>query len=217
MKQMLKNNKGFTLVEMAIVLVIIGLLLGGVLKGQELIENSKVKKTVSDINAVSVAYNGYLDRYGKIPGDDGPTATLLARGINWTSVVGGSNNGALLIAAANTFDGGGENDNFWQQVRAAGFISGNAQLVGVAALPRNPFGGLMGLTTGVTAATPRPSVCLGQLPGKAASQIDVQLDDGVPNRGSIRATLGVAGANTVPGAAVATYSEDLQYTVCRAL
>ncbi len=213
----MRSNKGFTLVEMAIVLVIIGLLLGGVLKGQELIENSKVKKTVSDINAVSVAYNGYLDRYNKRPGDDGPTATLTARGTNWAGAVGGDNDGVLEITAAQTFTGGGEGDNFWQHVRMSGFLSGDSTLVGVASLPRNSYGGLMGITTGVTAVTPVASVCLSQMPGKAAVQIDTLLDDGVPNRGSVRSTIGVAGVNTVPGAAAATYSEDSQYTVCRSL
>ncbi|MBU4396477.1 MAG: prepilin-type N-terminal cleavage/methylation domain-containing protein, partial [Proteobacteria bacterium] len=65
MKQ-LRNQKGFTLVEIAIVLVIIGLLLGGVLKGQELIENSKVKNAVNDLNGITAAYYGYVDRFKSI-------------------------------------------------------------------------------------------------------------------------------------------------------
>lgn len=216
----MRSNKGFTLVEMAIVLVIIGLLLGGVLKGQELIDNAKVKKLVSDLNSVSVAYNGYLDRYGKIPGDDGPTATLVARGANWLGVVGGNNGGTLVISAANTFNGGDENDNFWQQVRAAGFITGDPAVAGVAALPRNAFGGLVGLTSGATAATPGLAVCLSQIPGKAAVQLDTQLDDGDPNKGSIRSTISAVGVNTIPGAtpgAGTLYVEETIYTVCRRL
>lgn len=61
-----QNQQGFTLVEIAIVLVIIGLLLGGVLKGQELIKNAKIKAAASDINAYSVALIGYQDRYGDL-------------------------------------------------------------------------------------------------------------------------------------------------------
>ena len=49
------KQSGFTLVEIAIVLVIIGLLLAGVLKGQELIENSKIKSIVNDMKAVQAA------------------------------------------------------------------------------------------------------------------------------------------------------------------
>jgi prepilin-type N-terminal cleavage/methylation domain-containing protein len=65
----MKRNpqKGFTLVEIAIVLVIIGLLLGGVLKGQELIENSKVKSVTKDFDNISAAYWAYRDRTGEYP------------------------------------------------------------------------------------------------------------------------------------------------------
>lgn len=64
--QKLQEQAGFTLVEIAIVLVIIGLLLGGVLKGQEMIKNAKVKSAASDINAYSVALMSYEDRYGNL-------------------------------------------------------------------------------------------------------------------------------------------------------
>ncbi|WP_044412480.1 prepilin-type N-terminal cleavage/methylation domain-containing protein [Thiomicrospira microaerophila] len=60
-----KNQKGFTLVEIAIVLVIIGLLLGGVLKGQELIQSSKIKAMASDVNSYRVALLAYEDRFGR--------------------------------------------------------------------------------------------------------------------------------------------------------
>jgi prepilin-type N-terminal cleavage/methylation domain-containing protein len=221
MKQ-LKNQHGFTLVEIAIVLVIIGLLLGGVLKGQELIENSKVKKAASDLNGITAAYNAYIDRYRMLPGDDGPTATLTARGTSWTAVTGGDFNGIIASTVGQTFTGAGENDNFWQHLKASGFINGNPALTAQAALIRNPFGGLMGFTNANTMTTAPATwngnkVCLSQVPGKLAVTLDNQLDDGVPNTGSLRATVGVAGANTPPGVAVATYIEDDQYTICRSL
>ena len=64
------RQAGFTLVEIAIVLVIIGLLLGGILKGQEMIIQAKVKNSITDFSGVSAAYYGYQDRYRAIPGDD---------------------------------------------------------------------------------------------------------------------------------------------------
>src|SRR5438270_6983180 len=70
----MKRQHGFTLVEIAIVLVIIGLLLGGILKGQEMITQAKIKNSIADFSGISAAYHGYQDRYRAIPGDD-PNAT----------------------------------------------------------------------------------------------------------------------------------------------
>src|SRR3990167_9250322 len=64
-------QKGLTLVEIAIMLVIIGLLLGGILKGQEMITQAKIKNAIADFSGVSAAYFGYQDRYRATPGDDG--------------------------------------------------------------------------------------------------------------------------------------------------
>ncbi len=69
-KQSSNRQTGFTLVELAIVLVIIGLILGAVLKGQQMIENGRVKSVENDLKGVSTAYYAYLDRYKAIPGDD---------------------------------------------------------------------------------------------------------------------------------------------------
>lgn len=212
-------QSGFTLVEIAIVLVIIGLLLGGVLKGQELIENGRVKNAASDLNGVSAAYNSYMDRYRRLPGDDGPLATLTGRGGSWTTtgIVAGDNNGVLVITAAQTFTGGGESVAFFQHVRAAGFITGNPGDAGVNALPINAWGGRLGVTNAAVQGRPaaRLLACLGSVPGKAAAALDVQLDDGRPDNGTLRATLGTN--NVAPGAAVTVYSEAQSYTICREL
>ena len=69
------RQTGFTLVEIAIVLVIIGLLLGGILKGQEMITQAKIKNVMADFSGISAAYHGYQDRYRAMPGDDANAAT----------------------------------------------------------------------------------------------------------------------------------------------
>ena len=213
-----KAQSGFTLVEIAIVLVIIGLLLGGVLKGQELIENGRVKNAANDMNGIVAAYNSYLDRYRKLPGDDGPIGTLTARGGQWTTagITAGNNDGVLTITAAQTFSGAGaESVAFFQHLRASGFITGNPGDVGANALPVNAWGGRLGVTNVAVQGRPaaRVMVCLGNVPGKAAAALDVQLDDGQPNNGSFRATQGAN--NAVPAGAAAAYNESQTYTVCR--
>ena len=67
---MKKQQTGFTLIELAIVLVIIGLLLGGVLKGQELINSAKVKNMASEMKNIQIYVYSYQDKFKAIPGDD---------------------------------------------------------------------------------------------------------------------------------------------------
>lgn len=218
MKARLQKQSGFTLIEIAIVLVVIGLLLGGVLKGTELIENSKVRKAITSIDGIKAGYFSYQERYGRTPGDDGPLATLQARGGNWTTVPNaGNNNGALVVNLNQTFNGGGENQEFWMHLRAAGYLTGDQTLTGAASLPRNAFGGLTGITTATMGnGLTGNKICYSQVPGKAAAAIDTQVDDGNGAAGSIRATLATAGQNTAPtnAALAAPYSEDSVYTLC---
>lgn len=218
MRARFKKQSGFTLIEIAIVLVVIGLLLGGVLKGTELIENSKVRKTSSMVDGTIAAYYSYQDRYSRIPGDDGNLAALTARGGDWTQVTqAGNNNGTLAVSLAQTFTGGGENTDFWQHLRAAGFITGDPSAVNAAALPRNPFGGLIGITTATMGnGLNGLKLCLSQIPGKAAITLDSQLDDGAGDTGRLRGTLGVDGQNTAPtnAALAAPYNQNNTYTMC---
>ena len=209
-----KQQSGFTLIEIAIVLVIVGLLLGGVLQGQQLIENSRVRAAVNDFNGIPAGAFSYMDRYRRFPGDDGNAATLQARGGAWSAVTsGGNNNGTLDGGIANTFNPNGELLGFWQHLRAAGFIAGNPATTGAAAAPQNPFGGLIGINSELIQGMPAGvnKVCMNNVGGSAALALDGRLDDGVPNSGNFRANVGA-----VPNAAAATgaYQVDSLYTVC---
>ena len=223
MKSSMKQQSGFTLIEIAIVLVIIGLLLGGVLQGQQLIENSRVRAAINDFEGIPAALFSYQDRYGRLPGDDGPTATLTARGAAWapggTTITAGNLNGIIDVTAANAFNGGGELAPMFQMLRAAGFIPGNPATTAAAALPQNAFGGLTGFTNAAVMGTAPNTlqgnkICMSNVPGTAAIALDTQLDDGDGRTGRFRGTLG-AGV-TAPAAAVlgAAYTEDAFYTVC---
>ena len=216
---MKRNQTGFTLVEIAIVLVIIGLLLGGVLKGQEMIENAKIKNLINDINGVSTAFQAYRDRYKSLPGDDSK-----ADNRGWTDAVAGSGNGALNLN--NAFDAGGnETQNLWQHLRYSGFISGDpagtTNNADGRANPLHAYDGKIGVTGSTNRFGMRGNlVCVSNVPGKAADSVDANLDDGVPSTGTVRARTG--SINTEPGNAgsVATSYVDngaTNYTMCKLL
>lgn len=221
----MKQQKGFTLVEMAIVLVIIGLLLGGVLKGQELIESSRIKNAANDINGVVAAHNGYIDRFRAIPGNDAGATD--ARGEAWTAATAGSGSGTIATEA--------EAVQYWVHLRSAGFIAGDpAVSVAPAVYPKHAFGGLMyvtpveitgalptGAADGATAPASLPAgalkVCLAGVPGKAARAIDVAMDDGASGRGVVRAAADGAPQYAAALTALGDYSDDVLYTLCRAM
>jgi prepilin-type N-terminal cleavage/methylation domain-containing protein len=210
MKQIKRNQKGFTLIEMAIVLVIIGLLLGGVLKGQEMIESARIKSVVGDMNGISAGYNTYLDRFRAIPGDEA-IATMTARG--WTGNQGGNANGALGITPAQTFTNGGEQPAMLRALRGSGVIAGDPTItVGVVSLPRAGTGGLIGVTVGAY-GLPGPTVCVSGLSTAQALGVDTTIDGTLPatnignNIGSARGDTSA----TNPFAPVATAPTGLAY------
>lgn len=67
----LRNRRGFSLVEMAIVLVIIGIIIGAIIKGQDLITNGQIKKVAAATSSWRNLTLAYLDRNGRFPGDEG--------------------------------------------------------------------------------------------------------------------------------------------------
>jgi len=209
MKQFKRNQKGFTLVEIAIVLVIIGLLLGGVLKGQEMIESARIKSVVGDLNGVSAAYNTYVDRFRAIPGDEAP-ATLAARG--WGAIPGGTANGVLAITLPQTFTNAGEQVVLWRSLRAAGMTAGDSTATGVAGLPRAATGGLIGVTVAAY-GMPGTSVCVSALTTKQVSGIDTNIDGTLPatNIGNNLGTLRAESNATNPLAPTAAAPAGLAY------
>src|SRR5262245_43449492 len=109
-----RKQAGFTLVEIAIVLVIIGLLLGGILKGQEMITQAKIKNVIADVSGVSAAMYGYQDRYRALPGDDKAAGGATGR---WgTAATSGNGDGVVNGKWTATT---GEAINFWDQIGRA--------------------------------------------------------------------------------------------------
>jgi len=220
MKFMKPRQSGFTLVEIAIVLVIIGLLLGGVLKGQEMIESARIKSVVTDMNGIAAAYNTYFDRYHAIPGDEA-AATYTGRG--WTGTGNGNANGVLGISPAQTFTNGGEQPALWRALRNAGMTSGDILApANATGLPRAGTGGLIGVSVSPY-GMPGPAVCVSGLSTKQALGVDTTIDGALPtsnignNSGSARGDTGTAPATIAPVALA--YNETVTITpwiMCRA-
>jgi prepilin-type N-terminal cleavage/methylation domain-containing protein len=195
----MKRQQGFTLVEIAIVLVIIGLLLGGILKGQEMITQAKIKNVIADISGVSAAMYGYQDRYRALPGDDKLAtrwAGVTVPGTAGDGIIEGSYVGAATVEAM----------LFWDHLRRAGFVSGGSG----ATNPFNAVNGKVGVQTSdgsapgsvtfkagvlsdgaVAPATPTVFtsllLCSANLPDKIAISVDAQMDDGDGKKGNVRA------------------------------
>jgi prepilin-type N-terminal cleavage/methylation domain-containing protein len=214
----MKNQQsGFTLVEIAIVLVIIGLLLGGVLKGQELITQAKIKNVANDLNGLSAAVYGYQDRYKSFPGDDSSAAT---RWTNPLAVAGDGNTRVGAAANANIIDCSTstlENCQFWQHLRLSGFVGGDTA---TKLSPQNAVGGVLHVQDGSLGLSGL-TICTTNLLGKVANAIDAQFDDGKPATGTVRGIAAAAGVytlNAAPGAATA-YVDDgaTVYVVCKQL
>jgi prepilin-type N-terminal cleavage/methylation domain-containing protein len=196
-------QRGFTLLEIAIVLVIIGLLLGGVLKGQELIVQARIKNVINDLNGIMAAIYTYQDRYRALPGDE-RNAAVSGR---WSGVSGGDGNG-VICGAYNGATGGGacagetESTLIWQHLRQAGLITGAAG----RDIPVNAVGGLIGIQSGAFGLAGHV-LCASNLPAKIAIAIDAQLDDGNPRAGSVRG----AQQSALNPAASAELSADTVY------
>ncbi|UCH48115.1 MAG: prepilin-type N-terminal cleavage/methylation domain-containing protein [Betaproteobacteria bacterium] len=188
---MSQKQSGFTLIEIAIVLVIIGLLLGGVLKGEELITSARVRNLISQQDGVKAAFFGFQDRYGALPGDY-PGAFANIAGISTAACGSGVGNGNGRIEA------GDEARLAWEHLSKSGFITGRftcAAADSADTTPVNSYGiylqvvydGIYGAGTSGTPAPPRHNVKTGaQIPVELIAEMDRKIDDGMPNAGAFQ-------------------------------
>lgn len=188
---MKNQQQGFTLIEIAIVLVIIGLLLGGVLKGQELITSARVRNMISQQDGIKAAYFGFLDRYRALPGDYAAAKANIK-----DTTENGDGNGQIT-------DGGTTKESIlaWEHLSKAGFINGSytySSTQGETTTPKNPYAGYLQLVydgyygtataaTGASASTPRHNLKTGkQVPVNILAEVDRKIDDGSPHGGAFQ-------------------------------
>jgi prepilin-type N-terminal cleavage/methylation domain-containing protein len=226
----LTKQKGFTLVEIAIVLVIVGLLIGGVLKGQEMITNAKLKRIESDNAGMAAAMFSYQDRYLQLPGDDGGATSrfnvyfdvaanggqawvageangdgdgVIGDGDDWKTVVD-------ITAPWADSDSAQETSKFFGHLRAAGLIPGGAGTE--AARPTSAYGGLIGIQNGSLGIAGHV-VIFGQIEGPIGRILEARLDDGSASTGRIQSN-DANGANGMDDGATsdgALYDDSVRY------
>ena len=193
---MRKQQAGFTLIEIAIVLVIIGLLLGGVLKGQELITSARVRNLISTQDGVKAAYFGFLDRFRSLPGDYSSATTNIP---GCGACQNGDNNGQILLNGAIL-----ESISSWEHLSKAGFMTGSytyAAADSAASTPTNPYGSYLQLIYDNVyqdaAPTARHNLKTGNnIPSDILAEVDRKVDDGRADAGQLRFSTRGGAVNT---------------------
>lgn len=100
------SAKGFTLIEMSVVLVIIGLIVGGILVGQTLIFQSQIRGTVTAMQKYQQAYNAFVNKYNCVPGDCVNASSYGLSGV-WGYNLNGDGDGYIYsFSDSYTIDGG---------------------------------------------------------------------------------------------------------------
>jgi prepilin-type N-terminal cleavage/methylation domain-containing protein len=201
------KQQGFTLIEIAIVLVIIGLLLGGVLKGQELINTARVRSLSSNIDGITSAWFSFSDRYRAFPGDYTQASVNLPNITN-----NGDGDGQVGVFAG--ADSPLERALVWSHLQAAGYITGSypdplvppavaiapaTYNCSITACPDNGFGqgmvinrGTLQQSAAVAGAAPTHELISGRaIPSDVLAELDRKIDDGTPSAGAMQ--LGTAG------------------------
>lgn len=205
-----KHLAGFTLVEIAIVLVLVGLLLGGIMKGQQLINSARVRNMADQNAGIQAAYYGFIDRFRQIPGDMPPEqacnsiTSTVDPNCGGSPTIGGNQNGRIdqweeagalwaHLSHARFLNGSYAGDTAGASQYEAGVLTGQ--------VPGNAFQQpiLLGFTDDYDdgGATSGSTVRLAYVFGAGAPptllrELDAKLDDGHPGRGIVRGTTNTA-------------------------
>ncbi len=186
----MNKSRGFTLIEIAIVLVIIGLLLGGVLKGQELITSARVRNIISQQDGVKAAFFGFLDRYRAYPGDYGQATANIP---GCAACQNGDNNGQIGTTAGGMV----EPIAVWEHLSRAGFINGSYTYAAPpetnSSAPTNPYGRYLQMIYDNAYADTAGTVPVrhnlksgNQIPSDILAEVDRKIDDGSATGGGFR-------------------------------
>ena len=164
MKIKTSHKSAFTLVELSIVLVIIGLVVGGIFVGNDLINAAKIRSQITQLEKLEVAMNAFKLKYNCIPGDCADAQNFFGTTFNGATINPGNGDGKILSTAAG-YNGtdclsgkatGSETDQVFIHLNASGlgnyeFSDANGNIpnktwVGMYLLPHDVYGGGMMVT-----------------------------------------------------------------------
>lgn len=194
------KTQGFTLVEVAIALVIIGLLLGAVLKGQELLTNARVRELIGQQDGVKAAFFGFQDRFKAMPGDYASAMTSIPN-----ATQNGNGNGRIESGTTPN-----ESILAWEHLARAGFLNATFSYNAVESPTttlRNNYGvflqiaydGIYGPGSASTPSILRHNLKSGcQIPVEVIAEVDRKIDDGAPNGGSFQFSRYQGNATSMP-------------------
>jgi prepilin-type N-terminal cleavage/methylation domain-containing protein len=205
------DQRGFTLLELVILLLIVGVLVAGVLKGQEMITNAKVKRVAGQLDEIRAAYLGFEDRYRALPGDYSSAHLTLNCGAPCPR-----GNGDRRIREQETPAAGSEVREdilAWTHLATSGFLRGDYHMADGAGepndgnTPKNPysvflqiaFDGHYGLQgTGIARHNLKSGA---QIPVQVLAEVDRKMDDGMPYTGIVQfSAYSVSGPAPLEGA-----------------
>jgi prepilin-type N-terminal cleavage/methylation domain-containing protein len=219
------SQLGFTLAEIAITLVIIGLLTGSVMLGDSMVTQARIKHVANEFDQIKVAVLLYQDRYSALPGDDPGAGGRWAAGAkagtgdrrisgSYQAVPPSGNPMTALTVDATS----GESLNFWWHLRLAQLIVAPPPVTTPVAQPLNHYAGVIGVEW-APLGFPRLAICTANLPGDVAIGLEHQLDDGNPRSGVARAAKHSADNEPIASADVSitafSTAETDMFIVCR--
>ncbi len=176
---MKNKNKGFSLIEVAIAVLVVSLIATFSLKGKELIRTAQLRATIEQIETFQVAINTFIDRYNALPGD-----LTNAKDLIDSSLDNGSGSGNIISV--------NDAKRFWSHLTKAGLITVEMQ----NGFPIAKVGGFFSVSSNING---KPGNWLilskgtndniqfqGVLTPSDAYYIDKNIDTGLPNEGDVQ-------------------------------